>query len=99
MAISFSWGYCLSRASLCNFLSVILKALERKSLLISSSSFISSDESKASLRTFAEKMVKVSKKLMSGRLFDSIFDLNWMNDLLFSKAVFDREAFLKMTQL
>jgi len=37
---------------------------------------MSSAESKASLRTLAENMVSVSKKLMSGRLFDSIFDLN-----------------------
>jgi len=74
--MSFNCGYCLSSASLCSLRSVILKALERKSLLISSSSFMSSDESKASLRTLAEKIVSVSKKLMSGRLFDSIFDLN-----------------------
>lgn len=77
----------------------MLKAFVLKSLLISSSSFISSDESKASLRTLAEKMVSVSKKLMSGRLFDSIFDLNWMNDLFSSKAYLERDAFKKMIQL
>ena len=55
---------------------MILKAFVLKSLFISSSSFISSDESKASLSTLAEKIVSVSKKLISGRLFDSILDLN-----------------------
>ena len=44
-------------------------------------------------------MVRVSKKLMSGRLFDSIFDLNWMNDLFSSKAYLESDAFRKMIQL
>ena len=70
-----------------------------KSLLISSSSFINSDESNASFNTLAEKMVSVSKKLISGRLFDSILDLNWMNDLFSSKAFLLSDAFRKMIQL
>ena len=78
---------------------MMLKAFVRNSLLISSSNFINSDASKASLSTLAEKIVKVSKKLMSGRLLDSILDLNWMKDWFSAKAYAESEALRKMIQL